>query len=78
MGVDIRLILLSYRRLYFVFCLSLFVIRPFVGGGDLVCVYSVSLAGGGILQPGCVPRRGKKMRALKEINNIFGLEPNQK
>ena len=56
MGFAVRLILLSYRRLYLVSCPSLSVLRPFVGGGDLVRPPSVSWAEGGFNTPSQVAR----------------------
>ena len=50
MGFDVRIILLSYRRLYLVACLSPSVLCPFVGGGEPVCLSSISWAGGRIYQ----------------------------
>ena len=47
MRVDVRLILLSYHRLYLVACTSPSVLIPFVGVGDLVHLLSVYRAGGG-------------------------------
>ena len=53
MGFDVRLIILSYCRLYLVYCVYPSVLRLFVGVGDLVRPSSVSWAwgGGGLTHP---------------------------
>ena len=56
MGVSVRLILPSYRRMYLVACLSPSVLHPFVGGGDLVRPSSVSRASGGFNTPSYIDR----------------------
>ena len=49
MGVEVRLILLSHCRLYIVACPYPSILRPTLGGVDLVHPSSVSRAGGGFI-----------------------------
>ena len=56
MRFTVRIILLSYHRLYLVACPHPSVLLPFVGGGDLVRSSSVYWSGGGFNTPSQVDR----------------------